>query len=205
MTSRSLAAAFALTLALAAPAAGQDTLAYRAPVPIAPPPRRPATELPRTDSLAVYHAVLGRWLDSTLATVQARRKIVYLPPTWSTLGRPALDSIAKRAGVRICTTRGTRGCPERHYRELGINELRVRNIDSVTVTYGLESNNAGSAVGPCLPCDPDVVARMLELGMNPGPVPFYDGVLYIATVQYLAIVRDGGQWTIAQAWREWEP
>jgi hypothetical protein len=204
MPSRSLAAALALIFAFAAPAAGQDTLASRAPLPIAPPPRRPATDLPRADSLAVYRALLGRWLDSTLATVQPRRKVVYLPASWSALGRPTLDSIAKRGNVRICTTTGTRGCPPRHYRSLRIAEFRVRNADSVTTTYDVDNGDAAFAAPPCLNCDPFVVAWMLGLGIDPGPRALGHYSFAIGPNRYLAIVREGERWGVTETWREWE-
>jgi hypothetical protein len=204
MPSRSLAAALVLTLAFAAPAAGQDTLPSRAPVPIASPPRRPATDLPQADSLAIYRAVLGRWLDSTLMTVTPRRKVIYLPADWSALGRSALDSIAKRTQVRICTSTGIRGCPERHYRSLRISELRIRNVDSVTATYRVDNGDA-SPFPPCLPCDPYLVAWMIGLGIDPGSPMDYHGSIWIMGARYLAIVRNGGEWETTEVWADLEP
>ena len=157
---RQLLIAIACSLALPDPCVAVQEPAPRPPVPLV------VLDLTPADSIALYRAILGPALDSALAAIEPSRKVLYIPQKWLSVGKPALDSIRERHGVRICASEERAPCPPRHYRGMTFTQFRIVDTDEAALAFSVSKNVTTSGGVPCF-CTPWLVERRLELGMWP--------------------------------------
>jgi hypothetical protein len=191
--------AAALALLLATSAQGQDSASVRPDFPVWRPVPGQVTELSAADSQGISQALATEGLDTLLASITPRRRLLYFPASMAEL-QQWLPGPSTR-DVRLCAPWVARRCPARHYRGFSLLHMQVYARDSAFVTYEVYQNPGGLGGGPCVYCNNSRFFELIELGLFPWGGQVAHGTFVIGTPPVLVLTREGTGWKVNGIWR----